>query len=164
MINKKESFSALFREHVDSLVLYAMQRVSRRADAEDIVQETFVSFWKQQAKVENPIAYLYRSVRNQSINTLRAEKRRQSHESQKIPRLFYLPVDELEQEQFKDQIEKLLHDLPLDQREAVVLRIWGELSFSQIAETVDIPESTARSRYRYALENIRKNLSARNPK
>ena len=56
------------------------------------------------------------------------------------------------------EIEAALQRLPAEQREVLVLKIWNELTFEQIAETLGIPPNTAASRYRYALAALRKEL------
>jgi RNA polymerase sigma-70 factor (ECF subfamily) len=52
------------------------------------------------------------------------------------------------------RINRLLHSLPLEQSEVVRLKCYDDLSFKQIAELQDIPEATAKSRYRYAIQHL----------
>ena len=56
-------------------------------------------------------------------------------------------------------IEDALRDLPTEQAEVLALKIWGELTFPQIAEALDIPPNTAASRYRYAISKLRETLA-----
>jgi RNA polymerase sigma-70 factor (ECF subfamily) len=56
-------------------------------------------------------------------------------------------------------IEAALNQLPGDQREVVVMKIWGALTFAQIGEALGIPLNTAASRYRYALSRLGAELS-----
>ncbi len=58
-------------------------------------------------------------------------------------------------------LRRALADLPHDQREIVVLHIWGDLTFSQIADLLSINSNTAASRYRYALGKLRNAMSAK---
>ena len=53
-----------------------------------------------------------------------------------------------------------LRELPDGPREVLVLKIWGDLTFDQVAEQLDIPPNTAASRYRYALAALRRELTA----
>lgn len=55
-------------------------------------------------------------------------------------------------------LEDALKKLPPEQREVVVMKIWGELKFEEIAKELNISQNTAASRYRYALEALRKHL------
>ena len=52
-------------------------------------------------------------------------------------------------------LEKALADLPEEQREVVVLRVWGEMTLQAAADVLDVPLNTAASRYRYALDKLR---------
>jgi RNA polymerase sigma-70 factor (ECF subfamily) len=65
----------------------------------------------------------------------------------------------LEQDERAAQIEQALKTLPDYYQEVITLKIWGDLTFEEIAETLDIPMNTAASRYRYALEKLRRTLT-----
>src|SRR5437870_5206085 len=62
--------------HGPSLLLFARQWVTSRPDAEDIVQEAFVRFWRCRLQAREPAAYLYRCVKNCALEWLRAGQRR----------------------------------------------------------------------------------------
>ncbi len=149
--------------HGPALVLYARQWAGNRADAEDIVQEAFVRFWRgRHYEARNLVAYLYACVRRCALEWLRGKGRRARRE-ETAARSDYLDeslfTGPLEQEERRDAIEAALHQLPEPQREVLVLKIWGGLSFQQIGETLDIPLNTAASRYRYALARLREQLA-----
>jgi len=55
-------------------------------------------------------------------------------------------------------IEKTLQALPCEQKEVVIMKIWGGLTFEGIAEALTISANTAASRYRYALASLRRSL------
>jgi RNA polymerase sigma-70 factor (ECF subfamily) len=65
----------------------------------------------------------------------------------------------LEQDERRAAIAAALRALPEDQREVLVMKIWGGLSFPQIAEALGIPSNTAASRYRYSLARLRAQLA-----
>ncbi len=65
----------------------------------------------------------------------------------------------LEQNERRTAIEAALRGLPESQREVLVMRIWGELSFPQIAAALKISDNTAKSRYRYALAKLGEQLA-----
>ena len=52
-------------------------------------------------------------------------------------------------------LQSVLSELPMEQREAVTLRIWGQMTFDEIGSTVGVPTKTAESRYRYGLQKLR---------
>lgn len=60
-------------------------------------------------------------------------------------------------------IQSALARLPAAQREVLVLKIWGELTFDAIARELDIPLNTAASRYRYALAALRQEMTVTEP-
>jgi RNA polymerase sigma-70 factor (ECF subfamily) len=149
-------------EHGPALLLLARQYVSDRADAEDVVQEAFVQFWRARHRAEDARSYLFACVRNCALEWLRGQKRRDRREEIAArPDLDLSPLFEssLFQDERRRAIESALADLPAEQREVIVLKVWAGLSFPQIALALDIPANTAASRYRYALERLRRQLS-----
>ena len=67
--------------------------------------------------------------------------------------------DTLEGDERAREVERAISGLPDYYREVIMLKIWGELTFDQIADTLDIPMNTAASRYRYALQKLRRALN-----
>lgn len=163
MTDALDGWTAWLGKHGAALVLLARQWVADRADAEDIVQEAFVRFWRSRHKAVDPTAYLYTCVKRSALEWLRSRRRRvQREEAAARPeiaageRWFACP---LEQDERRAAIEASLQQLPEAQREVLVLKIWGELSFPQIAEALGISANTAASRYRYALAKLREQLA-----
>jgi RNA polymerase sigma-70 factor (ECF subfamily) len=145
------------REHGPKLVLLARQYVDCHADAEDALQEAFVRFWQQRATARQPVAYLYKCVRNAAKNRRRAEGRRKHYEQQAAGERMFASLDG-EAAFRSDDVAEALQTLPEEQREVVVMKLWGGLTFEAIAQALDVPQGTAQSRYRYALESLRKRL------
>jgi RNA polymerase sigma-70 factor (ECF subfamily) len=148
--------------HGPALLLWARQWVPDRALAEDVVQEAFVRFWKVRPSAGDPVAYLFACVRTCAMEYHRGRQRRDRRE-QAVARpdrhqpLFDAGLVEQERQQ---AIEEALAQLPAEQREVVVLKVWAGLSFPAIGEALGIPANTAASRYRYALEKLRQHLCA----
>lgn len=65
----------------------------------------------------------------------------------------------LERAERDREIESAIRRLPAEQREVLVMKTWGELPFAQIAKVLDLLPNTAASRYRYALDGLRRELS-----
>ncbi len=152
----------MFRDHGRRLVLYASQWVRDRADAEDVVQDAFVNCYRRRiARVDEPLPYLYRAVRNAALNHRRSLARRERAERVPTDRqLFEEAAPGPEDDEFRARVEAALDALPAEQREALVLRVWGELTFGAIGSLLEIPVATAKSRYRYALDALRTRLAA----
>jgi RNA polymerase sigma-70 factor (ECF subfamily) len=146
--------------HGAALVLLARQWVSCRADAEDVVQEAFVRFWRSRHRVEDPAAYLYTCVKHCCQSWQRGRSRQLRREGAAArPETETWFAGSLEQEERRNAIAEAIGSLPESQREVLVLKIWGGLSFPQIAGALGIPANTAASRYRYALSRLREQLA-----
>jgi RNA polymerase sigma-70 factor (ECF subfamily) len=160
MANNTDPWALWFDRHGTVLVLLARQWASEPADAEDIVQEAFVRFWRSRAKAKDPAAYLYACVKTCAFDWHRERQRRSRREavvarSESAP-LFAGPLELAER---RNAISAALGELSDDQREVVVMKIWGGLSFPQIAEALEVSPNTAASRYRYALAKLREQLA-----
>lgn len=159
-----ESWRDWFQRYGPKLLLCARQWTRSLADAEDVVQEAFVRFWRhQRALGGEPQALLFTSVRRAATDLARRNSRRNAREEradgglESTAPIFETP---LEGDDRREAIEAALRGLPAEQREVLVLKIWGELTFEQIAAQLGIPPNTAASRYRYALAALRETLTA----
>jgi RNA polymerase sigma-70 factor (ECF subfamily) len=160
MAGGSDPWAAWLDRHGAALVLLARQWVTNRADAEDVVQEAFVRFWRSRRRVADPTAYLYACVKSHSLDWRRAGGRRaRREEATARPEAEPLFAGPLEQAERRAAVESALRHLPEPQREVLVMRIWGGLSFPQIAAALGTPENTATSRYRYALARLREQLA-----
>ncbi len=140
--------------HAAPLVLCARQWC---AEPEDVVQEAFVKLVRQSPPPADAVAWLYRVVRNGAINAAKLARRRQRRESVAASRVrwFVEPeVDGLDAESAVAALERL----DSEQREVIVARHWGGLSFEQIAEVVGCSASTAFRRYCAGVDELRKQL------
>lgn len=151
-------------EHGPRLVLLARQWVACHADAEDVVQTAFVRFWRHREEARDPIAYLYRIVRHTAMNHHRSASRRRHHEDAAAAQpaaaesVFISPPDAAVRAELGERVTAALAVLPIEQREVIVMRTWGRLTFEAIGQAVDIPTRTAQSRYRYGIEAMRQTM------
>ena len=160
MAGDSEQWTVWLDQHIASLILLARQWVPHRADAEDVVQEAFIRFWRSRDRVADPAAYFYACVKHAALDWRRNRQRRSRREEatarSEAATLFAGP---LEQNERRIAIEAALRGLPESQREVLVMRIWGGLSFPQIAGVLKISDNTAKSRYRYALAKLGEQLA-----
>jgi RNA polymerase sigma factor (sigma-70 family) len=153
-----ENWKSCFSEVAPGLLLFARQWVHSAADAEDIVQEAFIKFWRRNHKIENR-ALLYAAVRSIALDFIRRDSRRARREASAVGETEEFTEPEFE---FEDDTQRALADaincLPCEQREVLVMKIWNELTFVEIAGALGISQNTAASRYRYALAALRNAL------
>ena len=144
----------LIDAHSAPLVLYARQW----CDApEDIVQEAFIKLVRQTRPPEDVVAWLYRVVRNGALDDAKMARRRQRRElaAARPGRWFIEPeVDGLDAQTAVAALEQLAPE----QREVIVARHWGGLSFEQIAAVAGCSASTAFRRYTAGVEDLRNQL------
>ena len=158
-VNETVRWRGWLDRHGPALVLFARQWSATRADADDAVQNGFLKFWRTRDTAREPLPYLYACVRTAAMDFGRGERRRDRYEQASSPAehsAFELTVERREREA---AIEAALGQLPGDQREVVVMKVWGGLTFAQIGTALGIPLSTAASRYRYALTRLEQELS-----
>ena len=153
-----EDWKSCFSEIGPGLLLFARQWARSAADAEDIVQEAFVKFWRRNHNIHNR-ALLYSAVRSIALDFIRRDKRRARREATVFAETepSIEPQFELENDT-QSALAAAVDSLPHDQREVLVLKIWNDLTFSEIAGALRISQNTAASRYRYALSNLKKSL------
>ncbi|MBI4612474.1 MAG: sigma-70 family RNA polymerase sigma factor [Planctomycetes bacterium] len=153
--------AALYAEHGRGLLLYARSTARDDGLAEDALQEVFGRLLARKgglAAAGNARAYLYESVRNATLNLLRTRRRARGREEKagRSRPLFTEPEDLLAE---REALEAALDQLPEEQREVVVLKVWGDLTFEGIGAALAISPNTAASRYRYGMEKLRQAFS-----
>jgi RNA polymerase sigma-70 factor (ECF subfamily) len=161
--NEQDSWKSWIEAHGPKLLLCARQWTRSLADAEDVLQEAFVRYWRHQRHLPgDPQALLVTSIRRAALDLARRDDRRTAREEKagtgiEEPHSVFgkLPG---EGDERRLEIEGAMQRLPAEQREVLVLKIWQEFTFEQIAAVLDISPNTAASRYRYALNALRKEL------
>jgi RNA polymerase sigma-70 factor, ECF subfamily len=153
-----EDWKVCLSEVGPGLVLFARQWVQSIADAEDIVQEAFVRFWRRNHNIANR-ALLYATVRSIALDRIRRDSRRARREAAAMAETEQSVEPEFSFENESQQALVLaLSGLPADQREVLVMKIWNDLTFAEIGEALGVSQNTAASRYRYGLAALRKTL------
>ena len=154
-----ESWEEWLEAHAGKLLLFARQQCRLPADAEDLLQEALVESWTRHAGPGlPPLPLVYSTIRRRAIDQARSLDRRQSREqasAEMAPEWF---VEDFDGNDDSRVVQAAMEQLPVDQREVLTLKIWGDLTFRAIAETLGEPLNTVASRYRYALEALRKVL------
>jgi len=144
-------------EHAPSLLLFARQQSRTEADAQDLVQDAIVECWQRQRDGEPPPRPLvFATIRRRAIDLARTLDRRAQRElvaGEEVLECWFDPgVEDRERARI---VQSAMNQLPEIYREVITLKLWGDLTFGEIAETLAIPANTAASRYRYGLAELR---------
>jgi RNA polymerase sigma-70 factor (ECF subfamily) len=148
----------LYRQHGPALLLFAHAVTGERARAQDAVQQVFLKLLEKGSlgQVADKKAYLFTCVRNAALNDSKLRDRNAPLDPDSA--WFSPPNRDYAGEQ---NLRRALEILPSEQRQVMVLHVWGELTFSQISDLLDLSSNTVASRYRYALAKLRDSMFAK---
>lgn len=164
----ESALEKLIRRHKSRVYAYILMIVKEKELAEDLFQDTFIKVintirsgqYKEEGKF---IQWVMRIAHNLIIDHFRKAKRiptvGNSDEYDIFDRV-KIPVESVEEllitEQIHKDVKKLIEYLPREQKEVLVMRHYGDMSFKDIAEVTNVSINTALGRMRYALINLRK--------
>lgn len=150
-----------FDAHAPRLLLFVRQWLPDRADAEDAVQAGFVKFWRNRPEpAAADVPLLFAAVRSAALDFIKSRSRRERREARVADErpTSWWDGDGVVEKERAAVIQAALASLPIEQREAVTLRIWGGLTFAEIASTLDENINTVASRFRAALVVLGKRI------
>jgi len=155
---------AAFAELYDACAVrvhhYLAVRLGSRADADDVLQESFVRLARDRKKlaaVENLLAYVFATARNEATRLIERRVREGRRRTELSSEVLIL-ADGTKAQQDRENAERvtaLLQRLDFPQREIVELKIFAALTFREISELTGLPQGTVATRYRSALEKMR---------
>ena len=157
-MNTEPIWKSWFARHGTKLLLFARQQSRNPDDAEDLVQEAFVRIWRLYGHTgEVAPGLVYRAIRRLAIDWARSIDRRVIREQKtyELTPLSSAFEDNLEKDERQSALLRAVDRLPDQQKEVLTLKIWGELTFDEIARTLNISLNTVASRYRYALQKLK---------
>ena len=144
----------MYGQHGPALLAYARSFVANAAIAEDVLQQVFVKLLQGRISMPDaPLGYLYRAVRNAALNTRRNGRRDARLDSESA----WFAHRGGDREAVL-ALQAALLELPEEQREVVMMRVWSGMTLEEIARTTDVSLNTVASRYRYALGKLRERL------
>lgn len=152
-----DDLGRLFDAHAAALALYARQWRDG-PEAEDAVQDAFVALALQSRIPDRPAAWLHRVVRNAALSARRGSRRRRERETRAgrsdAEPWFQAVDDRLDA---REAVARLV-ELDDDAREAVTARIWGGLTFEEIAALQGCSTAAAHRRYKAGLARLQERL------
>ena len=170
----EKALEILINRHNQRISSFIYSKVLDRDVAEDIFQDTFIKVIKtlkrgSYSEEGKFLPWVMRIAHNLIIDHFRKNKRMPKFEGSDDFNIFSVIKDEklnVEKQIIKDQIENdltlLIDELPEDQREVLIMRIYKDMSFKEISENTGVSINTALGRMRYALINLRKIVDRKN--
>ena len=169
-----DAWRAWLAENGPRLLLFARQQTRSHEDAEDILQDALVKLVDKLRSGEFVggrdawMPYLYTTLRRLAIDLSRRDDRRKRREDNSSadaeaerPAIAHPWFEgDAADEETRIQLERALQEIPGKFSEVIVMKIWGERTFAEIGEALDISQNTAASRYRYGIEALKRQLSA----
>ncbi|MDP2069670.1 MAG: RNA polymerase sigma factor [Lutibacter sp.] len=164
----EKSLEILIIRHKQRIFSFILSKVSDREVAEDIFQDTFIKVintlkrgaYNEEGKF---LPWVMRISHNLIIDHFRRNKRLPKFNNTDDFDIFDVLSDEMLsvenqiiKEQILEDVKKLVEELPEDQKEVLIMRMYKDMSFKEIAENTDVSINTALGRMRYALINLRK--------
>jgi RNA polymerase sigma factor (sigma-70 family) len=174
LAGNQSSLESLIHRHKNRIFAYILMIVKEKELAEDLFQDTFIKVintirsgsYKEEGKF---IQWAMRIAHNLIIDHFRKSKRIPTIENRDDFDIFEkvrIPVESIEEriiiEQIHKDVKKLIDYLPKEQREVLIMRHYGDMSFKDIAEVTNVSINTALGRMRYALINLRKLVDEKN--
>jgi RNA polymerase sigma-70 factor (ECF subfamily) len=146
-----------FAEHAPKLLLFARQVARTEADAQDLTQDAVVECWQRNSHGTPPLPLVFATIRRRAIDLARRDDRRGRREQSVAadePHCWF--DNRVEETESSRVLQRAMTELPMEQREVIMLKIWAELTFAEIGEVVGISANTAASRYRYGMTELRR--------
>ena len=163
------ALSALYDRYVSRIYGMALQKLANPAEAEDVTHDVFVNLWRRSASFQPARGqlsnWLLTVAHNEIVDTLR--RRRRAGEAHEAIARDPVAVSEVAQEdtaaiveQNEDarQVRQALDSLPAEQRDVIILSYYQGYSQSEIADRIQIPLGTVKSRMRLAMDRLRSEL------
>jgi RNA polymerase sigma-70 factor (ECF subfamily) len=154
------AFAELYGACADRLHLYLVARLGSRADADDVLQETFAHLARTRRKlavVENLVAYVFAAARNEANRLASRQAREGKHRLELTPEALFQEAacEEIHDRENAEWVTASLARLSPEHREIVVLKVYADLTFREISTVTGLPQGTVATRYRSALELLR---------
>lgn len=146
-------------ERAEAFLLYARQCTRGEEDARDVLQESLAEAWKRSGHEIPDPPLVYATIRRRAIDHGRSVDSRHRREQAFVHQTEQWFQPDFSAADTNQAIANALLQLSKEFRETVTLKLWGELTFPEIAEITGVSTATATSRYRYALSHLREILT-----
>ena len=158
---EEEVYSSLFRANSKTVFNYIYYKYGNEEKAYDVVQEAFIKLWENCAKVspEKAKSFVYTVANNLYLNLIKAEKVRQKYASDsKKPVSHESPEFLLEEQEYKEKLDRALASLPDNQRTVFLLNRIDGKKYAEIAEMEGVSVKAIEKRMHLALKHLREHI------
>ena len=170
----EQALAILIQRHQSKIYGFIYSKIADREVCDDVFQDTFIKVIKtlksnsynEEGKF---LPWVMRIAHNLVIDHFRRNKKKpMQRETEEFSIFSYMSDSSMNiegqmiTEQVEEDVRRLLEELPLDQKEVLVMRMYQDMSFKEIAETTGVSINTALGRMRYALMNLRKVIEKNN--
>ena len=161
---KDKAFEKLYRKYERPLYSFIYRFVGSRESAEDVFQQTWLKVigalenYEERGKFGS---WLFGIANNASLDLVRQKSTNKrddyaSEEMDHLPHEEMIPDESVIHKEQSDLLENGIETLPWEQKQVVLLRVYAEMSFKEIAAMIDAPLNTVLGRMHYAVKNLRK--------
>ena len=154
-----KSWEVWLESQAEVFLLYARSQTRSEADAYDVLQEALTEAWTKSGRATPDKQLVFATIRRRAIDLGRSIDRRTRREQSVAGDDVAWFVPDYSAGDTREHLASAIGELPANLREALLLRVWGGMSFPEIAELTGTPVATATSRYRYALQRMRESES-----
>ncbi|MFN7903756.1 MAG: RNA polymerase sigma factor [Pseudobdellovibrionaceae bacterium] len=161
----RKSFSELVKRHQKNLLRLSLRFVKSLDLAEDIVQDSFIKAYEKLHSFEGRASFkswLFQIAVNTARNKLRETKRDTTDIDKVQVAVLAVAESHLVHSAIAAMIQEEVEKLPFKQKTALVLRVYEDLSFKEIAEVMECPYDTAKANYRHALLKLKEVFESKN--
>lgn len=144
-----------YLEHRRALAAYAIALTGGAADAHDLIQDVLLRLIRGGAAPQHPRAYILRCLRTAAADRRRVRRPEARGDAGPDPAFLDVGGADAEARELIGLLQTALRSLPAAQREVLVLRVYGELTFQEVADVLGRPFGTIASTYARGIEALR---------
>lgn len=153
----------IYDEHAQALFSFLLNFTRSEADARDVIQDVFGRITAKPGLlkgVRDLRGFLLRLAHNAAVDLMRRRSTREKNQGEFAREAveLFAPAPDADGGDFQKALAAALGELPPEQRAVAHLKLWEGATFAQIAAALGIPNNTAASRYRYAMDKLRERL------
>lgn len=159
-----EALGEIYDAFSRPLYRYALTLLLREADAEDAIHNVFMKLVdlarQKSCRIDNLKSYLFRALRNEALDMIERRKLGEDKIRAMSNGMIHAASDRITPLEAA-RINEALKRLPREQREVVMLKVFDDMTFAEIAELTGAPLDTVASRYRYGMKKLEEMLHDR---